>query len=123
MLVKDATLEAGIDKGEPSRLLIEIALRPAFLAGPGPAYDPGEVQRAIRDGFREVLAQVELERPARTTNPPKSRAPRSAVWRPFFCQRPIPRLNTPSDRWRPPVRRRHRSKPPAQVRNRPARSR
>jgi hypothetical protein len=77
MLVKDyATLEAEIDKRDPSRLLIEIALRPAFLAGPGPAYDPGEVQRAIRDGFREVLAQVELERLARTTKPPKSRARR-----------------------------------------------
>jgi len=75
MLVKDATLEAVIDKGDP-RLLIEIALRPASLAGPGPAYDPGEVQRAIRDGFREVLAQVELERLARTTKPPKSRARR-----------------------------------------------
>jgi hypothetical protein len=77
MLVKDhATLEAEIEKGEPTRLLIEIALRPAFLAGPLPAYDPGEVQRAIREGFREVLAQVELERLARTTKPPKSRARR-----------------------------------------------
>jgi hypothetical protein len=77
MLVKDyATLEAAIDKGEPSRLLIEIALRPASLAGPVPACDPGEVQRAIRDGFREALTQVELERRARTTNPPKSRARR-----------------------------------------------
>ena len=76
MLVKDATIEAVIDKGEPSRLLIEIALRPASLAGPVPAYDPGEIQRTIRDGFREVLAQVELERLARTTKPPKSRARR-----------------------------------------------
>jgi hypothetical protein len=76
MLVKDASLEAVIDKGEPSRLLIEIALRPASLARPAPAYDPGEVQRAIREGFREVLAQVELERLARTTKPPKSRARR-----------------------------------------------
>ena len=77
MLVKDyASLEAVIDKGEPSRLLIEIALRPASLAGPAPAYDPGEVQRAIRDGFREALTQVELERLARTTKPPKSRARR-----------------------------------------------
>jgi hypothetical protein len=76
MLVKDATIEAVIDKGEPSRLLIEIALRPAFLAGPAPAYDPGDVQRAIRDGFREVLVQLELERVARTTKPPKSRARR-----------------------------------------------
>src|SRR5271165_7383119 len=77
MLVRDsASLEAVIDKGEPSRLLIEIALRPAFLAGPWPANDPGEVQRAIREGFREVLAQVELKRLARTTKPPKSRARR-----------------------------------------------
>ena len=77
MLVNDyASLEAVIDKGEPSRLLIEIALRPASLAGPVLAYDPGEVHRAIRDGFREVLAQLELERLARTTKPPKSRARR-----------------------------------------------
>ena len=77
MLVKDyASLEAAIDKGEPSRLLIEIALRPASLAGPAPVYDPGEVHRAIRDGFREALTQVELERLARTTKPPKSSARR-----------------------------------------------
>ncbi len=77
MLVKDyASLEAVIDKGEPPRLLIEIALRPAFLAGPAPAFDPGEVKRAIRDGFREALTQVELERRATTTKPPKSRARR-----------------------------------------------
>jgi hypothetical protein len=76
MLVKDATLEAVIDTGDPSRLLIEIALRPASFAGPVPACDTGEVQRAIREGFREVLAQVELERLARTTKPPRSRARR-----------------------------------------------
>src|SRR5271166_5433471 len=77
MLLKDyATIEAVIDKDEPSRLLIEIALRPASFAGPVPAHDPGEVQRAIREGFREVLAQVELERLARTMKPPKSRARR-----------------------------------------------
>ena len=76
MLVKDHALEALVDKVEPSRLLIEIALRPASLAGPVSAYDLGEVQRAIRDGFREVLAQVELERLARTKKPPKSRARR-----------------------------------------------
>ena len=77
MLVRDhASLEAAIDKGEPSRLLIEIALRPASLAGPVPACDPGEVQRAIREGFREVLAQVEFERRGRTRKPPKSKARR-----------------------------------------------
>src|SRR5208282_1556642 len=76
MLVKDASLEAVIDRGEPSRLLIEIALRPASIAGPGPAGDSGEVQRAIREGFREVLAQVDFERLARATKPPKSLARR-----------------------------------------------
>ncbi len=77
MLVKEyASLAAVIDKGEPPRLLIEIALRPAFLAGAVPAYDPNEVQRAIRDGFREALTQVELDRRATTTRPPKSRAGR-----------------------------------------------
>ncbi|RBP05236.1 hypothetical protein DFR50_13526 [Roseiarcus fermentans] len=77
MLVKDyASVEAGIDKGDPPRLLIEIALRPAFFAGPVAACDPGEVQRAVREGFREVLSQFELERLARTTKPPKSRARR-----------------------------------------------
>jgi hypothetical protein len=77
MLIKDhATLEAVIDKSEPPQLRIEIALRPASLAGAVPAYDPGEVQRAIRDGFREVLAQVEIERLARPATPPKSRARR-----------------------------------------------
>src|SRR5271166_6175388 len=77
MLVKDyASLEAEIDKGDPPRLLIEITLRPAFLAGPAHAYNLGEVQRAIRDGFREALTQVELERLAKTTKPPKSRARR-----------------------------------------------
>ena len=77
MLVKDpASLEAAIDKGDPSRLLIEIALRPASLAGPVLACDPGEVQRAIREGFRDVLAQVQFERLGGTRKPPKSRARR-----------------------------------------------
>lgn len=71
-----ASLEAGIDKGEPSRLLIEIALRPAFAAEPRPACDPGEVHRAIREGFREALKQVELERLVTATKPRKSRARR-----------------------------------------------
>src|SRR5271169_580037 len=77
MLVRDhASLEAVIDKREPSRLLIEIALRPASFVGPVPACDPGEIQRAIREGFREGLAQVEYERLGGTTKPPKSRARR-----------------------------------------------
>jgi hypothetical protein len=77
MPVEDyATLEAVVDKVEPSRLRIEIALRPASLSGSAHACEPGEVQRAIRDGFREALTQVQFERLASTTKPPKSRSRR-----------------------------------------------
>jgi len=78
MPVKDcATLEAEIAKGEPSRLLIEIALRQPLVPA-APAYDATEIQRAIRDGFREFVAQVELQRLMKEGNPPKSRASRWA---------------------------------------------
>jgi hypothetical protein len=76
MLAKDhATLEAEIAKDEPSRLLIEIALRQP-LASAAPAYDEGEIRRAIRDGFREVLSQVELQRLVNE----KNRPPRVRRW-------------------------------------------
>jgi hypothetical protein len=72
MPVKDcATLEADIAKGEPSRLLIEIALRQP-LVGATAAYDSAEIQRAIRDGFREIAAQVEIQRLTKATYSPKS---------------------------------------------------
>jgi hypothetical protein len=76
MLVKDhTTREAELGNGEPSRLLIEIALRQPFPPA-GPAYDATELQRAIRDGFREIVAQVELQRLTKAVNPPKSRGSR-----------------------------------------------
>jgi hypothetical protein len=76
MLVKDyPTLEAEIASGEPSRLLIEIALRPPPVSA-APAYDEGDIQRAIRDGFREVLTQVELQRLVNE----KNRPPRVRRW-------------------------------------------
>jgi hypothetical protein len=76
MLVKDyPTLEAEMASGEPSRLLIEIALRPPPVSA-APAYDEGEIQRAIRDGFREVLTQVELQRLVNE----KNRPPRVRRW-------------------------------------------
>jgi hypothetical protein len=56
-----------------SRLLIEIALRQP-LVGAAPAYDSAEIQRAMRDGFREIVAQVELPRLMKAGKPPKSRA-------------------------------------------------
>ena len=72
-----ATLEAEIAKDEPSRLLIEIALRQP-LAPAAPVYDATEIQRTIRNGFREIVAQVELQRLMKAGNPPKSRASRWA---------------------------------------------
>jgi hypothetical protein len=76
MLVKDyPTLEAEIASGEPSRLLIEIALRPPPVSA-APAYDEGDIQLAIRDGFREVLTQVELQRLVNE----KNRPPRVRRW-------------------------------------------
>jgi hypothetical protein len=76
MLVKDhAILEVEIANVEPSRLLIEIALRQPPVSG-APAYDEGETQRAIRDGFREVLTQVELQRLVNE----KNRPPRVRQW-------------------------------------------
>ncbi len=63
MLLKDYTVpEAESDNREPSRLLIEIAVRPASLPAAPPGYDAGEIQRAIREGFRDVHAQLEIER-------------------------------------------------------------
>ncbi len=80
MLLKDyAAPEAESDNREPSRFLIEVAVRRGPLAG-GPAeYDAGEVQRAIREGFRDVLAQLEPDRLRSWTR----RA--SRVWR-WFCR-------------------------------------
>jgi hypothetical protein len=76
MLVKDhATLEAEIANGEPSRLLIEIALRKPPVGTP-PAYDSAEIQRAIRDGFREMIAQIEIQQLTQGTYAPRSRAKR-----------------------------------------------
>jgi hypothetical protein len=76
MLVEDySTLEAEVASGEPPRLLIEIALRPPPVSA-APRYDEGEIQRTIRDGFREVVRQVELQRLVNE----KSRLPRVRRW-------------------------------------------
>jgi hypothetical protein len=78
MLLKDyAAPEAEGDNREPSRLLVEVAVRPASLAAAPPGHEAAEVQRAIRDGFRDVLAQLEIERLRAGTRR------RSPVWRWF----------------------------------------
>jgi hypothetical protein len=77
MLVKDpATLEAELANGGPPRLLIEISLRQPSV-GAAPAPDSAEIQRAIRDGFREIVAQVEIQRLTKAAYSPKSRIRRS----------------------------------------------
>jgi hypothetical protein len=78
MLVKDhATLEVEIANGEPSRLLIEIVLRQP-LVGATAVYDSAEIERAIRDGFREIAAQVEIQQLTKAVRSPKLRVRRWA---------------------------------------------
>ena len=69
-----ARLEALIDKGDPSRLMIDVRLQPPSLGGGG-SYALSDLQRAMRDGFREALIDVELERLVKASRP-KGRARR-----------------------------------------------
>ena len=73
MLVGDyASVEAEVDRREPSRLQIDIRLHPMSVGALNP--DAGEIQRAIRDGFRDALREAQLERLALASSPqPKRR--------------------------------------------------
>jgi hypothetical protein len=73
MLVGDyASVEAEVDRREPSRLQIDIRLHPMSVGALNP--DAGEIQRAVRDGFRDALLDAQLERLALASNPqPKRR--------------------------------------------------
>jgi hypothetical protein len=73
MLVGDyASVEAEVDRRKPSRLQIDIRLHPMSVGALNP--DAGEIQRAIRDGFRDALREAQLERLALASNPqPKRR--------------------------------------------------
>jgi len=70
-----ARLEALIDKDDPSRLMIDVRLQPPSLGGRG-SYALSDLQQAMRDGFREALIDVELERLVKVSNRPKGRARR-----------------------------------------------
>ena len=70
-----ARLEALIDKGDPSRLMIDVRLQPPSLGGGG-SYALSDLQRAMRDGFREALGEVAFERLVKASNRPKGRARR-----------------------------------------------
>ena len=73
MLVGDyASVEAEVDRREPSRLQIDIRLHPMSAGALNP--DAGDIQRAIRDGFRDALREAQLERLALGSSPkPKRR--------------------------------------------------
>jgi hypothetical protein len=73
MLVEDrASVEAEVDRREPSRLRIDIRVHP--IEGGSFGSDAGEIQRLIREGFRDALREVLLERLALASNPqPKRR--------------------------------------------------
>jgi hypothetical protein len=72
MLVGDyASVEAEVDRREPSRLQIDIRLHPMSVGALNP--DAGEIQRAIREGFRDALREAQLERLVLASNPQKRR--------------------------------------------------
>ena len=75
MLVEDgASVEAVLDERDPSRLRIDIRVHP--IGGGSFGSDAGEIKRAIRDGFRDVLRDAQLERLALASNP----QPRRRGW-------------------------------------------
>ena len=55
-----ASMEAEVLRGDRPRLQIDIRLHPVGGGALGPAH--GEIERAVRDGFREALRDVQLER-------------------------------------------------------------
>jgi len=73
MLVEDrASVEAVLDERDPSRLRIDIRIHPA--GGGSLSSEAGEIQRLIRDGFRDALREAQLDRLMLASNPqPKPR--------------------------------------------------
>ena len=62
MLVEDrASVEAVPDERDPSRLRIDIRVHP--VGGGSLGSEAGEIQRLIRDGFRDALREAQLDRP------------------------------------------------------------
>ena len=73
MLVGDyASVEAVPDERDPSRLRIDIRVHP--VGGGSLGSEAGEIQRLIRDGFRDALREAQLDRLMLASNPqPKRR--------------------------------------------------
>ena len=75
MLVEDrASVEAVLDERDPSKLRIDIRVHP--IGGGSVGSDAGEIQRAIREGFRDALREAQLERLTLASNP----QPRRRSW-------------------------------------------
>jgi hypothetical protein len=73
MVVEDrAGVEAALDERDPSRLRIDIQVHP--IRGGSVGSDASEIQRSIRDGFRDAFREAQLERLMLASNPqPKRR--------------------------------------------------
>ena len=73
MLIEDkASVEAVLDEREPSGLRIDIRVHP--VGGGSLGADAGEIQRLIRDGFRDALREAQVDRLMLAWNPrPKQR--------------------------------------------------
>jgi hypothetical protein len=72
MLVEDrASMEAVLDERDPSRLRIDIRVHP--LGGGSFSSEAGEIQRLIRDGFRDALREAQLDQLMLASNPQPKR--------------------------------------------------
>jgi hypothetical protein len=85
MLVEDrASVEAVLDERDPSKLRIDIQVHP--IGGGSFGSEAGEIQRMIREGFRDALRETQLERLMVAANPrPKRRGWFASVLGLVFC--------------------------------------
>jgi hypothetical protein len=74
MFLEDKTsVEAALDERDPSRLRIDIRVHP--IGGGSFGSDAGDIQRLIREGFRDALREAQLDRLMLASNPqPKRRS-------------------------------------------------
>jgi hypothetical protein len=80
MLASDfARLDAEVDRVDPSKLRIDIRLHsPTDGAGPQ-TYDAGDIRRAVREGFRDALADIQIERLIQFSAQPRAKTRRWPV--------------------------------------------
>jgi hypothetical protein len=72
MLGEDrASVEAVLDERDPSKLRIDIRVRP--IGGGSFGSEAREIQRAYREGFRDGLQEAEFKRQALGSNPQRKR--------------------------------------------------